>query len=75
MFKRRRTRKQKFFDLNRGQLVKQLVSQRADIGERMIITLDELEKATNNFTRLRIAAEIASALILSSLISFNPNNS
>jgi len=49
--KRRRARKlkQKFFTLNRGQLLKQLVSQRADIAERMIITLDELEKATNKF--------------------------
>ncbi|WVZ82653.1 hypothetical protein U9M48_029895 [Paspalum notatum var. saurae] len=53
--KRRRARKlkQKFFDLNRGQLLKQLVSQRADIAERMIITLDDLEKATNNFDESR----------------------
>jgi signal transduction histidine kinase len=54
-FKRRRARKlkQKFSKLNRGQLLKQLVSQRADIGERMIITLDELDKATNNFDKAR----------------------
>lgn len=45
--------RQKFFILNRGQLLKQLVSQRADIAERMIITLDELEKATNNFDKAR----------------------
>jgi serine/threonine protein kinase len=30
-----------------------LVSQRADIAERMIITLGELEKATNNFDKSR----------------------
>jgi serine/threonine protein kinase len=30
-----------------------LVSQRADIAERMIITLDELEKATSNFDKSR----------------------
>ncbi|CAN6172415.1 unnamed protein product [Urochloa humidicola] len=54
-FKQRSARKlkQKFFDLNRGQLLKQLVSQRADVGERMIITLDELENATNNFDKAR----------------------
>lgn len=45
--------KQKFFEQNRGQLLLQLVSQRADIAERMIITLDELEKATNNFDKTR----------------------
>ncbi|CAN6287446.1 unnamed protein product [Urochloa humidicola] len=45
--------KQKFFTQNRGQLLHQLVSQRADIAERMIITLDELAKATNNFDKSR----------------------
>ncbi|XP_025791586.1 wall-associated receptor kinase 2-like [Panicum hallii] len=51
--RRVRKLKQKFFSQNRGQLLHQLVSQRADIAERMIITLDELEKATNNFDRSR----------------------
>ncbi|WVZ82643.1 hypothetical protein U9M48_029887 [Paspalum notatum var. saurae] len=53
--KRRRARKlkQKFFTLNRRQLLKQSVSQRADITERMIITLDELEKSTNKFDEAR----------------------
>ncbi|KAL6601438.1 hypothetical protein ACP70R_044658 [Stipagrostis hirtigluma subsp. patula] len=45
--------KQKFFKQNRGQLLQQLVSQRADIAERMIIPLDEIEKATNNFDQSR----------------------
>ena len=33
--------------------MRQLVSQRADIAERMIISLDELEKATNKFDKAR----------------------
>ncbi|WVZ50137.1 hypothetical protein U9M48_001423, partial [Paspalum notatum var. saurae] len=45
--------KQKYFKQNRGQLFQQLVSQRADISERMIIPMDELEKATNNFDKAR----------------------
>ncbi|XP_044414583.1 wall-associated receptor kinase 5-like [Triticum aestivum] len=45
--------KRKFFEQNRGQLLQQLVSQRADIAEKMIITLEELEKATNNFDKAR----------------------
>jgi serine/threonine protein kinase len=54
-FKHQRARKhkRKFFEQNRGQLLQQLVSQRADIAERMIITLEELEKATNNFDKSR----------------------
>uniref|UniRef100_A0ACD5V9Z0 Uncharacterized protein n=1 Tax=Avena sativa TaxID=4498 RepID=A0ACD5V9Z0_AVESA len=45
--------KRKYFEQNRGQLLQQLVSQRADIAEKMIITLEELEKATNNFDKSR----------------------
>ncbi|KAJ1270687.1 hypothetical protein BS78_06G070900 [Paspalum vaginatum] len=45
--------KQKFFKQNRGQLLQQLVAHRADIAERMIITLEELEKATNKFDKAR----------------------
>lgn len=45
--------KRKFFEQNRGQLFEQLVSQRTDIAEKMIITLDELAKATNNFDKSR----------------------
>ncbi|CAL4995095.1 unnamed protein product [Urochloa decumbens] len=43
----------RFFKQNRGQLLQQLVCQRADIAERMIVTLKELEKATNNFDKAR----------------------
>ncbi|KAF7067372.1 hypothetical protein CFC21_073271 [Triticum aestivum] len=45
--------REKFFGQNRGQLLKQLVSHRADIAERMLISLGELEKATNNFDQAR----------------------
>ncbi|CAO2037650.1 unnamed protein product [Urochloa humidicola] len=53
--KHRRERKlrQKFFKQNRGQLLRQLVSQSADIAERMIISVDEIAKATNNFDQSR----------------------
>jgi serine/threonine protein kinase len=53
--KRRRKEmlKRTFFEQNRGRLLQQLVSQRTDIAERMIIPLAELEKATNNFDRTR----------------------
>ncbi|KAL6601440.1 hypothetical protein ACP70R_044665 [Stipagrostis hirtigluma subsp. patula] len=45
--------KKKFFKQNRGQLLQQLVSHRTDIAERMIIPIEELEKATNNFDQSR----------------------
>ncbi|CAL4994897.1 unnamed protein product [Urochloa decumbens] len=45
--------KQKFFKQNHGQLLQQLIAPRADIAERMIIPLNELEKATNNFDKAR----------------------
>ncbi|XP_014661104.2 wall-associated receptor kinase 2 [Setaria italica] len=45
--------KQKCFKQNRGQLLQQLMSQKADIAERMIIPIDELAKATNNFDKAR----------------------
>ncbi|PVH37133.1 hypothetical protein PAHAL_6G253900 [Panicum hallii] len=46
--------KEKFFKQNHGLLLQQLISQNANIGERMIISLRELEKATNNFDRARV---------------------
>ncbi|CAL4989354.1 unnamed protein product [Urochloa decumbens] len=45
--------KQKFFKQNHGQLLQQLIAPRADIAERMIIPLKELEMATNNFDKAR----------------------
>ncbi|KAF8701962.1 hypothetical protein HU200_033295 [Digitaria exilis] len=54
-FKERRKTilRERFFKQNRGQLLQQLICHRTDIGERMIITLEELEKATNNFDKSR----------------------
>ncbi|XP_062219467.1 wall-associated receptor kinase 2-like [Phragmites australis] len=51
--RRARMLRQKFFKQNRGHLLQQLLSQKADIAERMIIPLVELEKATNNFDKAR----------------------
>jgi serine/threonine protein kinase len=50
---RKKRMRQRFFKQNHGQLLQQLVCQRADISERMILTLEELEKATNNFDKAR----------------------
>ncbi|KAL6615441.1 hypothetical protein ACP70R_037711 [Stipagrostis hirtigluma subsp. patula] len=50
---RQKKLKQMFFNQNRGQLLQQLVCQRTDIAERMIVTLEELQKATNNFDKSR----------------------
>lgn len=50
---RAKASKKKFFRQNRGHLLQQLVWQKADIAERMIIPLVELEKATNNFDKAR----------------------
>uniref|UniRef100_K3YGG2 Protein kinase domain-containing protein n=1 Tax=Setaria italica TaxID=4555 RepID=K3YGG2_SETIT len=44
----------KFFKENHGLLLQQLISRDTDIGHRMIITLRDLEKATDNFDRARI---------------------
>ncbi|WVZ49564.1 hypothetical protein U9M48_000906 [Paspalum notatum var. saurae] len=51
--RRAKVLKQKYFRQNRGQLLQQLVSQNSDIAERMIIPVDELAKATNNFDKSR----------------------
>jgi serine/threonine protein kinase len=45
--------KAKFFKQNHGLLLQQLISQNTDIGERMIITLREISKATDNFDKTR----------------------
>uniref|UniRef100_A0A8I6Y1N4 Protein kinase domain-containing protein n=1 Tax=Hordeum vulgare subsp. vulgare TaxID=112509 RepID=A0A8I6Y1N4_HORVV len=47
--KRSKMLKHKFFKQNRGQLLQQLVSQSSGIAERMIITLEDLDKATHCF--------------------------
>lgn len=50
---RKKRLRQRFFKQNRGQLLQQLIWQRADIAERMIITLEELARGTNNFDKAR----------------------
>ncbi|KAF7081057.1 hypothetical protein CFC21_085035 [Triticum aestivum] len=47
--------KRRLFKQNHGLLLQQLISQKTDFGERMIIPLLDLEKATNNFDRTREA--------------------
>lgn len=46
--------RRKFFKENHGLLLQQLISRNTDIGHRMIITLRDIEKATDNFDRARI---------------------
>ena len=43
--------KEKIFEQNHGLLLQQLASQNEDVAGRMIITLEELERATNNFDK------------------------
>ncbi|KAJ1276418.1 hypothetical protein BS78_05G213200 [Paspalum vaginatum] len=45
--------REKLFKQNHGLLLEQLISRNTDIGERMIITLREIEKATDNFDKTR----------------------
>jgi len=46
-----RKMKDKCFKQNNGLLLQQLISRNANISERMIITLRDIEKATHNFDR------------------------
>ncbi|KAM3224122.1 hypothetical protein ACQJBY_057494 [Aegilops geniculata] len=54
-FNRANKLKRRLFKQNHGLLLQQLISQKTDFGERMIIPLLDLEKATNNFDRTREA--------------------
>ncbi|CAD6264591.1 unnamed protein product [Miscanthus lutarioriparius] len=63
--------KDKFFKQNHGLLVQQLVSQNSDIGERMIITLEELEKATNNFDRSRVIGGGGHGIVFKGIIDLH----
>jgi len=61
----------KFFHQNHGLLLQQLISHNADIGERMIITLRDLEKATNNFDRARVIGRGGHGLVFKGIIDLN----
>ncbi|KAK1266158.1 Wall-associated receptor kinase 2 [Acorus gramineus] len=53
--RRKRMLKEMFFHQNKGRLLEQLISSDKDAAERTkIFTLDELEKATNNFDVTRV---------------------
>ena len=66
---RKRKIRQRFFKQNRGQLLQQLVCQRSDIAERMIIPLKELEKATNNFDSARVLGGGGHGIVYKGILS------
>jgi len=66
---RKRKIRQRFFKQNRGQLLQQLVCQRSDIDERMIIPLKELEKATNNFDSARVLGGGGHGIVYKGILS------
>ncbi|XBI44308.1 hypothetical protein VPH35_108957 [Triticum aestivum] len=70
-FKHWRTQslKWKYFKKNRGQLLQLLVPQRADIAEKMIITLEGLEKATNNFDKAHELGRGGHAIVYKGILS------
>ncbi|KAL6859023.1 hypothetical protein ACP4OV_018025 [Aristida adscensionis] len=63
--------KQKFFNQNHGLLLQQLISRNTDIGERMIITLSELEKATDNFDRARVVGGGGHGIVFKGILNLH----
>uniref|UniRef100_A0A0E0IDY9 Protein kinase domain-containing protein n=1 Tax=Oryza nivara TaxID=4536 RepID=A0A0E0IDY9_ORYNI len=63
--------KEKFFKQNHGLLLQQLISKNTDFGERMIITLEELQKATNNFDRSRQVGDGGHGVVFKGILDLN----
>ncbi|TVU05256.1 hypothetical protein EJB05_48414, partial [Eragrostis curvula] len=63
--------KQRFFNQNHGLLLQQLMSRNTDIGERMIITFKELEKATDNFNRTRVVGGGGHGVVFKGILDLN----
>ena len=63
--------KEKYFNQNHGLLLQQMISHKADIGERMIITLRELEKATDNFDRSRVVGGGGHGVVFKGIIDLH----
>ncbi|XP_052164354.1 wall-associated receptor kinase 3-like [Oryza glaberrima] len=61
----------KFFTQNHGLLLQQLISQNTDFAERMIITLEELEKATNNFDKTREVGDGGHGVVYKGIIELH----
>jgi serine/threonine protein kinase len=63
--------KQKYFKQNHGLLLQHLVSKKTDIGERMIITLREIEKATDNFDKTREVGGGGHGIVYKGILNLN----
>uniref|UniRef100_A0A0E0QKT1 Protein kinase domain-containing protein n=1 Tax=Oryza rufipogon TaxID=4529 RepID=A0A0E0QKT1_ORYRU len=69
--RREKKLKEKFFKQNHGLLLQQLISRNTDFGERMIITLEELQKATNNFDRSRQVGDGGHGVVFKGILDLN----
>ncbi|KAF2919478.1 hypothetical protein DAI22_08g136900 [Oryza sativa Japonica Group] len=61
----------KFFTQNHGLLLQQLISRNTYFAERMIINLEELEKATNNFDKTREVGDGGHGVVYKGIIDLH----